>query len=112
LGFIEAHYPQIRRYAPSLLEQFDFQAAPGGEDVLDAIELLREMNATGKRKLPDDAPTSFIGGQWEPFVRGAEGLDRRYYELCALSALRDRLRSGDIWVPGSRRYQDFGSVSR
>jgi TnpA family transposase len=107
LGFVEAYYPQIRRYAPALLEQFDFQAALGGEDVLAAIELLRQMNATGRRKLPEDAPTSFVPAKWEPFVRTDDGLDRRYYELCALSELRDQLRSGDIWVPGSRQYQDF-----
>jgi hypothetical protein len=26
------------------------------------------------------------------------GIDRRYYELCALSELKNALRSGDIWV--------------
>ena len=32
-------------------------------------------------------------------------IDRRYYELCVLSELRDRLRAGDVWVMGSRRYR-------
>jgi TnpA family transposase len=31
-------------------------------------------------------------------------LDRHFYELCTLVKLRDALRSGDIWVEGSRRY--------
>ena len=35
------------------------------------------------------------------------GVDRRFYELCALAELRDRLRAGDIWVTGSRQYRDF-----
>jgi len=34
-------------------------------------------------------------------------IDRRYYELCVLSELRDRLRAGDAWVVGSRRYRSF-----
>jgi hypothetical protein len=34
-------------------------------------------------------------------------VDRHFYELCALAELRDRLRSGDIWVTGSRQYRDF-----
>lgn len=34
-------------------------------------------------------------------------LDRRYYELCVLSELRGRLRAGDVWVVGSRRYRSF-----
>jgi hypothetical protein len=32
-------------------------------------------------------------------------IDRRHYELCVLSELRDRLRAGDVWVTGSRQYR-------
>src|SRR3546814_1437466 len=35
------------------------------------------------------------------------GIDRRYYELCALSELKNSLRSCDIWVQGSRQFKDF-----
>lgn len=107
LHFIDAQYPQIRRYAPALLEHFNFQTASGGQDVLNAIQLLRDMNHSGKRKVQSDAPTSFVTRQWAPFVHEKDGLDRRYYELCALSELRNRLRAGDIWVPDSRHFQDF-----
>ncbi|MBO1687902.1 hypothetical protein HJU46_17655, partial [Clostridium butyricum] len=34
-------------------------------------------------------------------------VDRAAYELCAFSELRDRLRAGDVWVRGSRRYRAF-----
>jgi hypothetical protein len=36
-------------------------------------------------------------------------IDRKADVLCALSELRDRLRAGDVWVGGSRQYQDFES---
>ena len=36
-----------------------------------------------------------------------EGLDRKFYEICALSELKNALRSGDIWVRGSRQFRDF-----
>ncbi|WP_268619603.1 hypothetical protein, partial [Escherichia coli] len=29
------------------------------------------------------------------------------YEICALSELKNALRSGDIWVKGSRQFRDF-----
>jgi TnpA family transposase len=45
--------------------------------------------------------------RWRPYVFPASGADRHFYELCALAELRDRLRSGDIWVTGSRQYRDF-----
>ena len=34
-------------------------------------------------------------------------IDRRYYELCVLAELRDRLRAGEVWVAGSRQYRSF-----
>lgn len=33
-------------------------------------------------------------------------INRRYYELCVLWQLKAALRSGDLWVVGSRRYAD------
>ena len=36
-----------------------------------------------------------------------DGLDRRFYELCVLSELKNSLRSGDVWVRGSRQFKDF-----
>lgn len=33
-------------------------------------------------------------------------MSRRFWELALLWRLRDRLRSGDVWVAGSRRYAD------
>ncbi len=40
-------------------------------------------------------------------VLAGEGIDRHYYELCALSELKNSLRSGDMWVEGSRQFKDF-----
>ncbi|MBV8578759.1 MAG: Tn3 family transposase [Acetobacteraceae bacterium] len=40
-------------------------------------------------------------------MTGRGGIDRAAYELCAFSELRERLRAGDMWVQGSRRYRSF-----
>jgi hypothetical protein len=44
-------------------------------------------------------------------VFSESGVDRRYYELCALTEIRNALRSGDIWVPGqpakARRFKAY-----
>ncbi|MBW5756050.1 hypothetical protein GR305_28285, partial [Klebsiella pneumoniae] len=42
-------------------------------------------------------PTAFIKPRWKPLVITPEGLDRKFYEICALSELKNALRSGDIW---------------
>ena len=101
-------WQSMRGFAPTLLEAFEFEGTPGTAGLLRAVALLREMNAAGRRKLPADAPTGFVRRAWRPFVVGADGKpDRRAWEVCVLSELRDRLRAGDVWVGGSRRYRNF-----
>ena len=100
-------YATVRRYAPELLSALALHAAPAAKAVLDAIELLREMNSGNARKLPDDAPLGFIRERWFRLIFTDAGIDRRYYELCALSELKNALRSGDIWVEGSRQFKNF-----
>jgi TnpA family transposase len=107
LALLGESFPQLRRYTPVWLEALSFRAAPAARDLLAAVEVLKRMNERQARKVTDDAPTSFVRKRWEPWVKTAEGLDRRFYELCVLSELRNSLRSGDIWVQGSRQFKDF-----
>lgn len=100
-------YTTLRRYAPEFLAVLKLRAAPAAKDVLDAIEVLRGMNSDNARKVPADAPTDFIKPRWQKRVMTDTGIDRRYYELCALSEMKNALRSGDIWVQGSRQFKDF-----
>ena len=100
-------YATLRRYAPEFLDVLKLRAAPAAKPVLDAIEVLRSMNTDNARKVPADAPTAFIKPRWAKLVLTDEGIDRRYYELCALSELKNALRSGDVWVQGSRQFKDF-----
>lgn len=34
-------------------------------------------------------------------------IDRAFYEMCVLAEVRNTLRSGDLWVEGSRQYKDL-----
>ena len=104
-------YATLRRYAPEFLEVLKFRAAPAAEGVLEAIGMLRGMNAENARKIPADAPIDFIKKRWEKLVFTEGGVDRRYYELCAMSDLKNALRSGDVWVEGSRQHKDFDDIS-
>ena len=69
------------------------------------MEILRELNATGARKVPDTAPVSFVPARWRGYLDTAAKVGntsayRHYWELCTLLALRDGLRTGDVFVPG------------
>jgi TnpA family transposase len=91
LHHIGESYATLRRYAPEFLEVLKFRTAPATKDLLAAIELLRGMNMNNSRKLPDDAPISFIKKRWKKLVITNTGIDRRYYELCVLSELKNSL---------------------
>ena len=101
-------WPAMRQFAPALLEAFAFEGAASASGLLKAVSLLRDMNRAGKRTPPRTTPLGFIRRGWRPFVVDAGGrVDRRAWEVCVLSELRDRLRAGDVWVRGSRRYRNF-----
>ena len=100
-------YMQLRKYTKELLSTFEFQGTTANAPVIEALEVLKGLNETGRRTVPEDAPTSFVKGRWEKHVMQDETIERHAYELCALSELRSGLRSGDIWIKGSRQYKAF-----
>ena len=98
-------YSYFRRFVPHFLKTLEFAADKHHESLLQAIELLKKMNETGKRKLPPDAPTAFISKKWKPYIKDKAGhLNLRFYELCVLWELRSALRGGHLWVAGSYRF--------
>ena len=106
LSLLDDRYTSVRKFAPLLLLEFEFHAAPAAADLLQALDLLRALNASGKRTMTEEVPTSFVKPRWRSHVFGPQGsIDRHFYESCALSELRDRLRAGDVWVRGSGHYR-------
>jgi len=101
------HYAAVRRWAPAFLATFSFQGVPAAASLLGAVEMLRKMNEAASPKLPKSVPTGFIRERWARYVMPGGVVDQRYYELCVLSELSGRLRAGDVWVIGSRRYRSF-----
>lgn len=101
-------YMTLRRYAPAFLEAFTFRAAKARDPVLSAIELLREVNRSkGRAEIPATAPMTFSHKKWKALVLDDGKVDRRRYEVAVCATVRDRLRSGDIWIDGTRNYQRF-----
>ena len=98
----------LRKFAPALIEALQFRAARPGDPMLAALGLLADLNRSGKRDVPVDAPMPFRK-EWRRLVMEDGGPDRRLYETAVLATLRDRLRSGDIWVERSAGYRRFDS---
>ncbi|MBL1119603.1 Tn3 family transposase [Streptomyces sp. 110] len=107
----EGSYVYIRQFTPKVLETVRFVGGTEAKPLIEALGVLRELNATGARNVPDGAPTAFVPARWQGYLdeaaaKGDATAFRHYWELCTLLTLRDSLRSGDVYVPGSRRYDN------
>ena len=89
------------------LEAFEFDAPASGQGLQAAVTLLRELNRTGKRNLPDIVPMPFPSQHWKTVILHNATPQRRTYETAVVATLRDRLRAGDVWVEGSQDYRRF-----
>ncbi|MBC8989600.1 Tn3 family transposase [Micromonospora chalcea] len=114
LSMLDASMSYLRQFAPAVLAAVQFAGGPGTEQLLQAVSVLAELYATGARKVPAGAPVGFVPTKWAGYLVATEQSGdvtayRRYWEIAVLVGLRDGLRSGDVFVPGSRRYADPAS---
>ena len=110
---VAARLPYLRRFSPTLLDALDFEADPAGGSshagaLVESVAVLRAMNDSGRRRVPDDAPVSFLPKSRRRLVEQDGGIDRAAYEAAVLTALRDEVRRGNVAVVGSKR---FGKLS-
>jgi TnpA family transposase len=104
---LDAEYAVFHRIGPRLLESFVFEGAAFVQPLLTAVDLLRGLSVHPRRPVPATAPATFVSRRWRRHVVGVDAFNRRFYELCVLFELRDRLRAGDIRVRGSRLYRSL-----
>lgn len=109
LDLLNSRYNQLRKYTPALVKYLEFSCLNTSvKPLIDAIKVINDMNETGKRKVPEDAPLGFISNRWSKYVYETGGsINRHYYEMAAYTELKNRIRSGDVAVKGSRNYKNF-----
>lgn len=100
-------YMTLRKFAPAFLDAFMFKANSERDPLLLAIQLLRNLNKKERGEIPDDAPMPFSKKHWKQVVVTDGKVSRRLYETAICTTLRDHLRSGDVWIEGTRKFQRF-----
>lgn len=65
---LDRRYSQLRRYTPTLLSAFEFKASNPAAAIVEALNLIKELNDTNRRNIPDDAPVDFIKPRWLKYV--------------------------------------------
>jgi TnpA family transposase len=104
-----------RRMLPVVLGVLEFRSnnavhRPG----LDAIDWLRRTGDNGRRVIrPEDGVPldGVVPPKWRELIlekdpEGGLRVNRVNYEICVLTALRERLRCKEIWVVGADRYRN------
>ncbi len=107
-----SHY---RRMMGPLLGMLKFRSNNAlHRPVVDALELLKAHRDSKQRFLELDAGVPIEGVVkaasrgiiLEKDKHGVERVNRINYEICVLQALRERLRTKEVWVAGADRYRN------
>lgn len=100
-------YPSLRKYFAELI-QLPFAATPGTEPLHKAIDLIRQLDAGTLKRLPDDPPTAFIPRELRRSLQGKDGkVQRNVWEMGVAIAVKEALRSGDLYLPQSKQHVSF-----
>jgi len=104
-GLVRRH-GTLRKFSPAFLNALDFIQDAEGEPTacLRALQMLKEVNADGRRKLPTNAPIDFVSQRLRPIVGDGDRIDRRAWECALLVKLRDELKAGNLSVRDSKRF--------
>ncbi|MDQ0271188.1 hypothetical protein J2S17_003076 [Cytobacillus purgationiresistens] len=101
LDLLENRFFYLRKYTPTLLKALEFRSTKSTRPLMKALDTIREMNESNKRKVPEGAPLDFVSNRWQKHVYEEDGtINRHYYEMAALTELRNHVRSGDISIVG------------
>ncbi len=100
-------YPSLRKYFAEFI-RLPFAVKPGTEPLLNAINLVRQLDAGILKKIPDNSPTVFIPKELRRSYRDKDGnIKRNAWELGLAITMKEALRSGDLYLPQSKQHVSF-----
>lgn len=106
-----ARYASMRRYFSDFI-RLQFSAALGSEPLIQAIQIIRELDSGILKKLPQDVPTAFVPRELRKALKNSEGhINRNAWEMGLAMAIKDALRSGDLYLPQSKQHVSFWNLT-
>lgn len=97
-------YSYFRQFMPSVLQHLTFCQERPDSDLLEAVSLLKNLNATHQRKLPENAPVGFIQKKLKKKIVQDEGVNRRDWECALYLALKNEVKNSNFVIKGSKRF--------
>src|SRR5262249_50824143 len=85
-------------------------AATGSEPLLQAIEVVRALDAGARPSLTPDDPCSFVPADWRPYLVEDGRVDRRIWEVALALGVRDALRAGGLFRTDTGEHVSFWNL--
>ncbi|GLQ29054.1 Tn3 family transposase [Sulfitobacter pacificus] len=103
LSHVVHGYHRFRRYTPRMLRALDICAAPVAVPLMQATKVIAQDQTDAPRQVGFLRRTS----KWHRHLNAQDPGDNRLWEVAVMFQVREAFRSGDIWLPHSRRYADL-----
>ncbi len=71
LAVIEDSYSYLRQFTLDVLRVLTFAGGPAAAELLEAVDVLRGLNASGARTVPPEAPSGFVPTRWRGYLDDA-----------------------------------------
>ncbi len=106
-----ARYPSLRKYFADFI-RLPFEVAKGSGPLIKAIEFVRKLDDGDLKKLPENTPTAFIPRELRRTLKDQAGnINRNVWEMGLALAMKDALRSGDLYLPQSKQHVSFWDLT-
>lgn len=107
---LNARISHLKRYQPRFFG-LPFEAQPGCAFMLTALDVARRLDIGELKSLPEDAPLGFVASSLRTSLGNAKASSRqRTWEIALGLAVRDKLRSGDLYLSESRKHGQFWNL--
>ena len=104
-------YPSLRKYFAAFLH-LPFVAKAGNEHLMQAIDMVRQLDAGDLKRLSPRVSTDFVPKELRRSLKDQAGnLNRNAWEMGLALAIKDALRSGDLYLPQSKQHVSFWDLT-
>ena len=104
-------YPSLRKYFADFI-RLPFEVAKGSGPLIKAIQIVQQLDNGDLKKLPETTPIAFIPRELRRSLKDQGGsINRNVWEMGLALAMKDALRSGDLYLPQSKQHVSFWDLT-
>ena len=104
-------YPSLRKYFADFI-RLPFEVAKGSGPLIKAIQIVQQLDNGELKKLPETTPIAFIPRELTRSLKNQGGsINRNVWEMGLALAMKDALRSGDLYLPQSKQHVSFWDLT-